>query len=374
MGQSAPTGTGKPWISKSQLPWFLALFLLLTNVATLYTKQTNDTWYMTQFDDNYELTQNHMDGVRFSLLDILEAGGANQTKLRELRDWAEMASTQAATVTYLDTRHFDLWTRVSHSMILLEAFTEDLMNAIGEGPLSLDEYSASRLSEVYENLSQAMAEMFPDDAEANPWANEQYERMDRAMGEISKLEKSTARCWLVITHIVDPGLPPPEVIAETVLKEQVGEDYFNTYFTGPAVHYNTNEIENWLVSIIYNYHVEVGSYQTLCEVHIQFDKAGRLLRTHGLPSPDNLQPFTITREQAVETAKTVVTKSYVETDADIYWVRHLPNGTKAHLYLWSVNLYHTAKSNRSGTNTQVLVDPKTGEILGAEEYGWSATS
>ena len=363
-------------IKRSQIPWVLVVLLLIGSLWSLSIIIGKNTWYRTQFDDNLVLTQNYMFEVKYKLTDIIEAKTVTRKGLLELREWAEMTSTQAATVTYLDTHHFDLWHRLSDSMTLLEAFIEDLMDNVGEGEvLVLDEYSTPRLSNVLEKLDEAIIELFPDDVLdiGKLWASPRYDHMDRAIRKIQAFESRVAQCWLIIPHHTEVNYSSPEVQAKEFLVERLGEDYVETYFPKYSIGFNT-EIENWLVGVTYYYSIAVGDYNASRGVYFYFDTSGRLIRHDCVPQLDNLQPFTVTKEEAVDTAKNMVDEGYVDMDAEISWVKQFINGTRLDEYLWSINFYHSEKWSSSGDATRVLIDPKNGKVLNVDKYSWKAVS
>ena len=128
------------------------------------------------------------------------------------------------------------------------------------------------------------------------------------------------------------------------------------------------------MGVTYDYTITVGDYTATRGVYFQFDTHGSLIRHDCVPPIDNMQPFTVTREAAVNTAKEVVGEKYVELDAEIYWVKQFINGTRAHKYLWSIDFYHSEKLSSSGEATRVLIDPKSGKVVNVEKYSWRATS
>jgi len=85
-------------------------------------------------------------------------------------------------------------------------------------------------------------------------------------------------------------------------------------------------------------------------------------------------PYNITRAQAIDIASANVSRRYVEVDADICFNRKMRDGTHLDLYLWVVHFYYVPRDSRSGSATRILVDPISGEILSADEIGWSSIS
>jgi len=262
-------------------------------------------------------------------------------------------------------------------MALLEAFSEDFIDAVDEGgALVLDDYNSSMLSEVHEKLDEATTELFPNNIPegSNPWASAQYDRISRASSKIRGLKSKVARSWLIIPYLTVSSYVPPETQAEQFLVDRLGRAYFEAYFANYALRYNAEERKNWLVGVTYNYRIQVGDYDVLRGVSFRFDTMGKLIDYECVPGSSDLQPFTVTRLQAVETAKRLVNDSYVEMDAEINWVMKTINGTRVDRYLWSVNFYHTERWSKDGRATRVLIDPKDSEVIDVDEYSWEAIS
>jgi hypothetical protein len=158
------------------------------------------------------------------------------------------------------------------------------------------------------------------------------------------------------------------------LVEAVGEEYVTEYFEFEGVQFNDWEPEDWLSSVKYYYKIRVGDYTVSREVYIRFSKMNEYLSSTGVPVKDNLMPFNVTKEQAVEIALGNIEREFVETDAEIYYVKKLLNGTRIGRYLWCINFYHNKKYTRTGSATRVIIDPIRGQVIEAEEYGWTAVS
>ena len=88
------------------------------------------------------------------------------------------------------------------------------------------------------------------------------------------------------------------VKAANMIISQVGLEYFEQYFYAPNVttpKFNTNV--TW---VLFKYRIQVGNYSTEWVVDFWFHP--KYVQIHGIPKEGNLQPFTITAEEAQEHA------------------------------------------------------------------------
>jgi len=163
----------------------------------------------------------------------------------------------------------------------------------------------------------------------------------------------------------------PRLQARSVLVDAVGEDYFNSFIELRGVQYTSFLPPKSAVA--YDYHIQVGNYSTTCEVIFMFDLVNRLLYSRGVPPSDNLMPFNITQEEAINIAQKQVTQRYIEVEAKIVFWEHSVNDVLLNRYVWFVNFYLTEKSAISGTLIGVLIDLHNGEVIYVAEIGWSST-
>jgi len=198
--------------------------------------------------------------------------------------------------------------------------------------------------------------------------------MTNATGKLGRFSETVTMAYLIIPLITHPTAAPPEEQVRAIIVEAVGEEYFERYFEVVFAQYNEYKPDKWLTAVTYFYYIQVDDYTAKREVVLHFDKEYNLLSTSGLPRKGNLMPYDITRDQAIEIASSNVSRRYVEVGADICFIRKMRDGTHLDLYLWVVHFYYVPRDSRSGSATHILVDPISGEILSAEEIGWSSIS
>ena len=355
---------------------FLVFLLFVTNLYSLIPIN----WYSERFRENVASTQNAFQNLLWEFDDILSDGSLDEKSIRELEVWVEKTSIQSATVTFLDKRHFDLWDSTSDALELFEDFLEeygDTARILSDGnkTIRLDQDSYEKLKLLHDTLLDFYEHVFPVDVleEGTMWQTPHHGEMDRAFGKLRRFEQDVARAWLIIPVIRGSTLPPPEVQARELLVEAVGEEYVTEFFEFDGVQFNYWKPEDWLASVQYYYKIRVGDYTVSREVYIRFSKMNEYLSSTGVPVKDNLMPFNVTKEQAVEIALSNMEREFVETDAAIYCVKKLLNGTRIGRYLWCIDFYHNKKYSSSGSATRVIIDPITGQVIEAEMYGWESS-
>jgi len=363
-------------ISRTTLLGLTLVILIVINIFTLWNFMRVDEWYREQYIDNVALTQNAFENLFHEFDELLSDETFDEQSIIELEEWVEKTSVQAATVTFLDRNHFDLWSETSGRLEQFETFLEDLKTAVREQStlnniVTLNEENVLRLQEVYDSLRDYYLFVFPADVldEGTLWMQPHPEEYDTAFEKLEEFDKAVGDAWLTISWVRGSEASQPEAQARDMLVDAVGESYFQDYFELWIVERNVREPEEWLTGVVYFYHLEVGDYRATREVCFHFDKMNELISAVGVPRSGNLMPFNVTSEEAVEIASGNVTKSYVEVDAEIYYKEKV-SGTVYDGYLWSVQFYHTKRDARSGTVTSVYVDPNSGEVLGLGEYGW----
>jgi len=228
------------------------------------------------------------------------------------------------------------------------------------------------LQAIYDDLDDSYTYIFPTDtlSDGTIWEKPNYERMTNATGKLGRFSETVTMAYLIIPLITHPTAAPPEEHVRAIIVEAVGEEYFERYFEVVFAQYNEYGPEKWLTAVTYFYYIQVDDYTAKREVVLHFDKEYNLLSASGLPRKGNLMPYNITRDQAIEIASSNVTGRYVEVTAEIHYVSKLRDGQSLDLYLWSVGFYRVPRNSKSGTLTQVLVDPISGEVLSSEDVGW----
>ncbi len=356
-------------ISWSKLLAILVGVLVLTNVYTLSVIQSRQDWSSEQF----VLNLSHADGdLGFTLQflqGIIDDGKLNDTSLTRLNNVVDEASLKFYVASGLDQLHSDMWIRTSLSFELLEDLISDAQLTLRQNPSSvvLSEDSLDRLREVYGNVDALHNTIFPVSVhENNLWDEERVEETDRVFAEVERLRLSVARAWTIIPEIQLITSPALEEQSRQILIDAVGLDYYSRYFSFDRTDYNSWDPSEWLTWVTYDYRVSVGNYSETVEVGFVFDKLGKLIRTEGLPNAGSLMPFNVTKEQAIAVGLTKVT-GYVELDAGIGY-----EGSDA-VYYWKLYFYHSPKSSKNGSATEVLVDPHTGEVVSSRVIGWTST-
>jgi len=355
----------------------LVLLLIGTNLYSI----SRTGWYPEQFRDNVALTQNAFLNLLAEFEDVLSDGSLDEEGVRGLESWVEETSVQSAKVTFLDKYHFDLWDSTSDALELFEDFLEDLRAAVrvasdGNKAIVIDQDSVEKLKNIYDDLEAFYEHVFPVDVleEGTIWSTPHYDKMNEAFGKLNRLKKDVAKAWLIIPVLSGSMASPPEVQARDLLIKAVGEEYVMKYFELEGVHFNDWEPDDWLSSVKYYYKLRVGDYNVSREVYFHFSKMNEYVSSEGVPVWGNLMPFNVNKERAVEIALGNVEREFVEMEAEIYYVKRLLNGTRIGRYLWSIHFYHTKKYSMKGSATRVIIDPISGQVIEAEEYGWAAVS
>jgi len=333
-----------------------------------------------QFTDNVALTQNAFQNLFDEFDDILDDGSLDEKSLRELESWVEKTSVQSAKVTFLDKNHFDLWDRTSDALELFEDFLEDLRATIrvcsdGNKTIKLDPDSIEKLKKIYDDLKTFYEHVFPVDVleEGTMWETPHQSEMYTTFEKLSRFRKDVARAWLILPILSGSTAPLPEIQARELLVETVGEEYVMEYFELEGVHFNDWEPDDWLTHVAYSYHIQVGDYTATREVDFHFDKMNRFFSCRGVPPADNLMPFNVSREEAINIAMGQVIQRYLEVEAEIWFVKRSSNDVPLNRYVWHVIFYLTKKSSPSGSLIEVLIDLHSGEVIDVAEIRWAST-
>jgi len=164
----------------------------------------------------------------------------------------------------------------------------------------------------------------------------------------------------------------PKQQARSMLIEAVGEEYFESYMELKSVEYNFFPPEEWLTYVQYEYLLQVGNYSVTHEIYILFDWVNRLHLSIGVPSSDNLMPFNVSREEAINIALGQITQRYLDVEAEIRFINRLVNDVTLNKYVWQVVFYLTKKSAPSGSVIEVLIDLHSGEVFDVARLAWTS--
>ncbi len=99
----------------------------------------------------------------------------------------------------------------------------------------------------------------------------------------------------------------------------------------------------------------------------------RFIGSQGVPPTDNLMPFKVTEEEAINIALERVTQNYIEVEAEIRFVKRSVNDVPLNKYVWQVVFYLTKKSAPSGSMIEVLIDLHNGEVFDVARLAWAST-
>jgi len=258
----------------------------------------------------------------------------------------------------LDRNHHEMWGRTLESLGYVSELVEDLRVDSHEGAIVLDDGDRERLTRISAIVNDYYEILFPYDySRGNPWRRANGTRMDVALEKLDELQASVAKGWLVLLkpHV---DWVSPERQAERMLVEAVGRRYFETWFTFLRVEYNLDTPSEWLTVVSYRYRLTASHYTGFERVRFYFDKMNQFIRSDKMPSPGNLMPFNVSREEAIETALAEAPGEYDQIDADIDWGVVRKYGFNESRYVWLVDFHHP-----EGGFTAVLVDPYSGEVL-----------
>jgi hypothetical protein len=162
----------------------------------------------------------------------------------------------------------------------------------------------------------------------------------------------------------------PKLKARYMLIDAVGEDYLNSFMELRGVQYTSFLPPK--STVVYDYHIQVGNYSATCEAIFIFDWINRLVYSMGVPPSDNLMPFNVTQEEAINIAQKQVTQRYLEVEAQILFVERSVNDVPLNRYVWQVIFYLTEKSAISGTLIEVLIDLHNGEVFDVARLAWTS--
>lgn len=154
----------------------------------------------------------------------------------------------------------------------------------------------------------------------------------------------------------------PMVKAANMIISQVGLSYFNKYFHDPRV--QTPEYDPNITIVTYKYDIQVDNYTTRKTVSFQFYP--RFVLAYGIPVEENLQPFTITADEAKEMAVNaglldgpyeLETEIVYTGPADVY-----PLTGHEEKYVWRVRSWEDPPWATLRRKQTAYVDPLSGQV------------
>jgi len=152
----------------------------------------------------------------------------------------------------------------------------------------------------------------------------------------------------------------PLVKASMMIIDVVGLDYFNKYFHDPTIYPDVN-----FTRVEYKYRIEVGEYTADERVTFYVYHNQPHVFKYGAPVEGNLQPFNVTKGEAVQLAvSSGLPPSDYPLETKIYWdsntdAGQLPSAAK---YVWEIRSWSGPPWARNRNFVYALVDPVTGEV------------
>jgi DNA-binding transcriptional ArsR family regulator len=160
------------------------------------------------------------------------------------------------------------------------------------------------------------------------------------------------------------------VKASTMIIDRVGIDYFNTYFHGPTVTTNIYNLPN-VTKVNYLYRIELEGY--VVDRNVTFYFHPTYVMQYGLPVEGNLQPFKITKDEAIRLAlEAGLPDNKYGLEASIWRdgsTDILPLSPSADKYVWEITSWEDPTWARTRTFAFAQVDPITGEVYKSNGRG-----
>jgi DNA-binding transcriptional ArsR family regulator len=161
----------------------------------------------------------------------------------------------------------------------------------------------------------------------------------------------------------------PLVKAATMIISRVGIDYFNEYFHDPTMQVTSYDANT--TKVVYRYRIGVGEYMVDRNVSFYFHYND--VMSYGIPLESNLQPFNVTKEEAIRLAvEAGLPDGPYELEAEIFCMGGsdvYPLQGYEDKYIWEVTSWNDPPWARDRTERHALVDPSTGQVYSASGRG-----
>lgn len=182
--------------------------------------------------------------------------------------------------------------------------------------------------------------------------------LERLQSTLEEVEETLKQINMTLTSLETD----PIVKAANTIISQVGVEYFNQYFHDPSL-----KIPQWnpnVTIVTYKYLIQVGNYTT--EWNVPFFFYPDLTHHYGVPNEDNLQPFTVTAEEAKKLAVDEgLPESPYEHEAYIQYVGPgdvFPLTGDEEKYVWRIVSWEDPPWANPRKRQSAHVDPITGEV------------
>ena len=188
--------------------------------------------------------------------------------------------------------------------------------------------------------------------------DQQVEELGRLQTTVYKMNKTLNQYNISLTILEDD----PIVKAASIIISHVGLEYFNQYFYDPVS--RIPEYDPNATHVIYKYKLQVGNYSTEEDVFFRF--YSDRVRYHGIPSEDNLLPYTVTIDEAERLAvKAGLFDSPYPMDSWIMWggpADYSPLSGHEERYIWYVKAWEDPPWASHRRKQVAYVDPISGRV------------
>jgi len=161
----------------------------------------------------------------------------------------------------------------------------------------------------------------------------------------------------------------PAVKAANMIISQVGLEYFNQYFHDPMVEIAKYDLNTTIVT--YKYDIEVGDYTVEKDVSFYFHP--KYTQHYGIPIEGNLQPFTVTADEAINLAVDAgLPDGPYELEAYISYVGPgdvVPLTGDEEKYVWRVISWEDPSWANPRKRQSAHVNPHTGRVYKVRHGG-----
>jgi len=328
---------------------------------------------------SYDILVDDM-GLSFSLLrssytSILDSGKLDYYNVKQLLYQLHQLRSQCRLLKTMDSRHHQEWFELDFTVMELWHFFQNLEQKLLQDQnldlLELTEEQIELMVEMRETLNTIMSI-----TETEYQINTKYIEIDE-----STLEESLQASNYLLELIEDGyevfkyARAPRDVLLEKArayIVEHVGEEYFDRYFTYWGFEECTTE--DWRYRVGFFYNIQVGNYTEISEVCLWYDSTLSMIRYTAVPSADNLMPFNVTREEAIDIAiKEAGSIGWVDVDVVIHYCDELLDGTPFNKYVWVVGLYLNPREAMTGSLLSIIIDPHSGTVIESERISWHST-
>jgi len=182
--------------------------------------------------------------------------------------------------------------------------------------------------------------------------------LERLQSTLEEVEETLKQYNITLTSLETD----PIVKAANMIISQVGVEYFNQYFHDPSV--QTSKWNPNVTIVTYKYRIQVGNYTT--EWNVPFYFYPNLTYHYCIPTENNLQPFTVTAEEAKKLAVDEgLPDGPYELEAYIQYVGPgdvFPLTGDEEKYVWGIVSWEDPSWANPRKRQSAHVDPITSEV------------